>query len=102
MNALLRYTVLRLLVFLGCLLLLWLVGLRRQEDYLLLVVLAALLSMVISYVGLRRFREAYSAELATRIERRTAARREGGAQASTDEEVEDAMEAPGEEGDGFR
>ena len=58
----LRYTVLRLLVFLGCLALLWLLGLRGEEDLLLLVVGAALLSAVISYFALRRFREDYSAQ----------------------------------------
>ena len=57
----LRYTVLRLLVFLGVLSALWLLGLRGQENMLLLVAGAALLSAVISYFGLRRFREEYSA-----------------------------------------
>ena len=90
MNAFLRYTVLRLLVFLGCLLLLWLVGLRDEGDYLLLVVLAALLSMVVSYVALRRFREAYSAQLSETIERRAEARREKGGDRRSDEEAEDA------------
>jgi hypothetical protein len=88
--AVLRYTVLRLLVFLGCLALLWLVGLRGEEDLLLLVVGAALLSAVISYVALRRFREEYSAQLATRIEQRTAAKRGRPATSPSDEDAEDA------------
>ena len=66
----LRYTVLRLLVFLGVLSALWLLGLRGQENMLLLVAGAALLSAVISYFGLRRFREEYSAQLAQKIEQR--------------------------------
>ncbi|WP_299446523.1 DUF4229 domain-containing protein [uncultured Phycicoccus sp.] len=89
MNAFLRYTVLRLLVFLGCLLLLWLVGLRGEEQRLLLVVLAALLSMVVSYFALRRFREDYSAQLASSIEKRTEDRRERGGDVRTDEQAED-------------
>lgn len=90
MNAFLRYTVLRLLVFLGSLLALWLAGLRGEEDLLLLVVGAALLSMVVSFVVLRRFREDYSAQLARTIERRTADRRGSDGQARSDEDAEDA------------
>ena len=86
----LRYTVLRLLVFLGCLSGLWLLGLRGEDQLLLLVVAAALLSAVISYFGLRRFREEYSAQLAERIERRSAARQATGPTRSEDEVAEDA------------
>lgn len=93
----LRYTVLRLLVFLGCLSLLWLLGLRGRADLLLLVVGAALLSAVISYFALRRFREDYSAQLADRIEHRVAAKRAGGSSRPTDEDAEDA-EVAGDEG----
>ncbi len=106
MNAFLRYTVLRLMIFAGCLLVLWLLGLRDDSQYLLLVVLAALLSMAVSYVALRRFREAYSAELAATIERRTAARREREGERPTDEDAEDTEigggrpgAAPADEGD---
>ncbi|GGL32992.1 hypothetical protein GCM10012283_14300 [Phycicoccus endophyticus] len=103
MNAVLRYSVLRLLVFLGCLLLLWLLGLRDPEDYLLLVVLAALLSMAISYVALRRFRQDYSAQLAESLERRSVARREHQASHPSDEDVEDAeTEAGTPDEDDFR
>lgn len=90
----LRYTVLRLLVFLGCLALLWLLGLRGEEDLLLLVVGAALLSAVISYFALRRFREDYSAQLAARIDQRTTAKRTGPAETPTDEDAEDAETSP--------
>ncbi|GIL35342.1 DUF4229 domain-containing protein [Phycicoccus jejuensis] len=89
MNAFLRYTVLRLLIFFGCVLALWLAGLRDEEQLLLLVVLAALASMAISYVALRRFRQDYSAQLSETIERRAAARREKGGDRRTDEQAED-------------
>ena len=90
----LRYTVLRVLVFLGCLALLWLLGLRGEEDLLLLVVGAALLSAVISYVALRRFREEYSAQLAAKIDQRTTARGTRPAETATDEDAEDAETSP--------
>jgi Protein of unknown function (DUF4229) len=95
-----RYTILRLLVFLGCVAVLWLAGLRGEEDLLLLVAGAALLSAVISYFGLRRFREDYSAQLAEKIERRTAAKREAAAVTPTDEDAEDAETSRGD--DSFR
>ncbi|MBM6404956.1 DUF4229 domain-containing protein [Phycicoccus sp. CSK15P-2] len=104
MNAFLRYTVLRALVFLGCVALLWLLGLRGEDDTLLLVVGAALLSMLVSYVALRRFREDYSAQVATTIERRTAARRERAGDRASDEAEEDAETGarPATEDDDFR
>ena len=86
----LRYTLLRLLVFLGCLALLWLLGLRGEQNVLLLVVLAALLSAAISYFALRRFREEYSAQLAARIEQRTAAKQGRTDPVPSDEDAEDA------------
>ena len=89
MNAFLRYTVLRVLIFFGCVLALWLAGLRDEEQLLLLVVLAALASMAISYVALRRFRQDYSTQLSASIERRAAARREKGGDRRTDEQAED-------------
>ena len=89
MNAFLRYTVLRALVFLGCLLLLWLLGLRGEENLLLLVVGAALLSMVVSFFALQRFRRDYSEQVAEAVERRTAAKRARGGDRRSDEEAED-------------
>ncbi|MGL5929281.1 MAG: DUF4229 domain-containing protein [Dermatophilaceae bacterium] len=85
-----RYTLLRLLVFLACLALLWLVGLRGEDDVVLLVVGAALLSAVVSFVGLRRFREDYSAQLAERLDRRSQQRRQRAVAAQRDEDAEDA------------
>jgi hypothetical protein len=93
----LRYSLLRLLVFLGCVSLLWLVGLRGEENLLLLVVGAALLSAVISYFGLRRFREDYSAQVARKLEERSAGKREAAPARSADEIAEDA-EVSGDDG----
>ena len=93
----LRYSLLRLLIFLGCVSLLWLLGLRDRDELLLLVVLAALLSAVISYFGLRRFREDYSAQLAQKLEQRSAAKQAAPATKSVDEVDEDA-EVSGDEG----
>jgi len=93
----LRYSLLRLLVFLGCVSLLWLLGLRGREDLLLLVVGAALLSAVISYFALRRFREDYSAQLAQKIEHRSAAK-QGAPRTKSGDEVDEDSEVSGDEG----
>ncbi len=93
----LRYSLLRLLVFFGCVRLLWLAGLRDREHRPLLVVGAALLSAVISYFALRRFREAYSAQVAHKLEARAAAKRAAPRTPSADELAEDA-EVSGDEG----
>ena len=93
----LRYSLLRLLIFLGCVSLLWLVGLRGRDELLLLVVLAALLSAVISYFGLRRFRDDYSAQLAQKLEQRSAAKQAARPTRSVDEVDEDA-EVSGDDG----
>ena len=96
----LRYTVLRLLVFLGVLSALWLLGLRGQENMLLLVAGAALLSAVISYFGLRRFREDYSAQLAQKIEQSIEtkqAKQSAAGAGATDEDAEDAEVARGDD-----
>ncbi len=97
----LRYTVLRVLVFLGCLSLLWLLGLRDRSEQPWLVVGAALLSMVVSAVVLRPMRAQYIAELSARVERRREARTQG-PPAGSDESVEDAWSGEGEgaSGDG--
>ena len=89
-----RYSVLRLLVFFGCVSVLWLAGLRDRDQLPYLVVGAALLSAVISYFALRRFREDYSAQLAARIDQRTTAKRAGPAETPTDEDAEDAETSP--------
>ncbi|MCH8613859.1 DUF4229 domain-containing protein [Arsenicicoccus dermatophilus] len=79
-----RYTLLRLLLFFGCLAALGLAGLRG----LLLVVLAGLLSMVLSLFVLRGLRDEWSARIQQRVEGRLEDRQ--GAHKVTDDEVEDA------------
>lgn len=81
----LRYTLLRTLVFFGCLAAGWLLGLRGQDNLLPLVLVAALGSMVISYFALRPFREDYSAQIADKLEQRAARKRH-----RHDEDAEDA------------
>jgi Protein of unknown function (DUF4229) len=92
----LRYSVLRLLVFFGVLSLLWLLGLRDKDQQWMLLVLSALISMVLSYFVLARFREESTAELARRIERRTEAKQAGRpAVSGADEAAEDAEDGRG-------
>ena len=63
---------------------------------LLLVAGAALLSAVVSFFALRRFREDYSAQLAARLDERAAAKQAHPAP-PTDEDAEDA-EVSGDDG----
>ena len=92
-----RYSLLRLLIFFGCLGLLWLVGLRDpdQRAYLVNVVALlddrgpALLSMIVSFFVLSPFREEAVGRISERVEARTAAR----SQRVTDEDVEDSAGA---------
>lgn len=79
----LRYTLLRLLIFFGSLSLLWLLGLRSHDALPWLVVGAAVVSMIVSAVVLRPMREQYIADVSERMARRRSAR-------GLDEEVEDA------------
>ena len=81
-----RYTLLRFLIFFGCLGLLWLLGLRDRSEQPWLLVGAAVLSMAISFVALRPLREDTVERLSSRVENRVAAKR-----AVSDENVEDAM-----------
>lgn len=81
-----RYTLLRFLIFFGCLALLWLIGLREPNELPWLVVGAALLSMIVSAVVLRPFR----ADLIAQIEEKRAAKAQArDARTDTDEAVED-------------
>ncbi len=82
-----RYSLLRILIFFGVMSALWLLGLRDRDEQLLLLILSALISMAISVVALRRFREDYSQQLAERLERRAQAKQRGG---RSDEQAEDA------------
>lgn len=73
----LRYSVLRLLIFFGVLSLLWLLGLRDPDQQWMLLVASALISMVLSYFVLARFREESTRALAERVERRMEAKQAG-------------------------
>jgi len=83
-----RYSILRLLIFFGVMAALWLLGLRDRDEQILLLVLSALISMAISFVVLKRFRDDYSRQIAERIERR--AREKQQRAASSDERAEDS------------
>ncbi|WEV77856.1 DUF4229 domain-containing protein [Janibacter cremeus] len=81
-----RYTLLRFLIFFGCLALFWLLGLRDTNELPWLAVLAAIASMVISAFVLKPFR----ADMIRQIEERRAAKAEKrAARTDTDEAVED-------------
>jgi len=89
-----RYSVLRLLIFFGVLAALWLLGLRGPDQQLLLLVLAAAISMAISVVVLRPFREDYSRQLAQRLDARARAKQQRST--GSDELAEDAEAAEDE------
>ena len=74
-----RYTVLRLLIFFGFVLLFWLIGLRDTSDMgrLVLVGSAAIASAAVSYVLLRGMRDEMTAKLVERHEARVRAKAEG-------------------------
>jgi hypothetical protein len=97
----LRYSVLRILVFFGVLCLLWLLGLRDRNEQIPLLVLSALISMVLSYFLLARFREESTQRVAAVVERRAAARQARAADpARSDEAAEDAEDAASRRDDG--
>jgi hypothetical protein len=81
----LRYSVLRLLIFFGFLVFFWLIGLR--DNKILLLAAAALASALASYALLRGMRDEMTAKLVDRHEAKLRAR-EGGA-LSVDEMAED-------------
>jgi hypothetical protein len=85
----LRYTLYRLLIFFGCLLFFWLVGLRNDQILLLLV--SAVASVVLSFFLLRSQRAQFSAQIADRVERRAAKQQAGEpGDGETDEAAEDS------------
>ena len=83
-----RYTVLRLLIFFGVLLALWLVGIRNNPV--LLIALSAILSAAVSYALLRGMRDEMTAKLVERHEAKLRAKEEGRRLPSEDELAEDA------------
>ena len=84
MRASLQYSLARILLFLVCLFVLWLVGLKEP---LLLLLAAATLSLGLSLWLLSGLRERMSAEVAERVEGRARRRRDDGV--LTDDEAED-------------
>jgi mannitol-specific phosphotransferase system IIBC component len=98
-----RYSLLRILVFFGVLSLLWLLGMRGRDQQIPLLVISALVSMVLSYFVLARFREESTQKLQAAVERRAAARQERAADpARSDEAAEDAETAQREDGADYR
>ena len=64
-----RYSLARISVFLLCLLLFWLLGMR--DNPLLLLIVATTVSMFISLFALRGMREQFADQVAHRVEDRT-------------------------------
>ena len=92
-----RYGLLRLLIFFGFLFLFWLIGIR--DNPVLLIGAAALSSAAASYVLLRGMRDEITAGLVERHEARAQAKQEAAAAApapSSDEAAEDAEVDGGE------
>jgi len=85
-----RYSLLRILIFFGVMAALWLLGLRDRDEQLMLLVLSALISMAISFVVLKRFREDYSRQIADRLERRAQAKQRPAGSSDSDAHAEDA------------
>ncbi|HIZ97761.1 MAG TPA: DUF4229 domain-containing protein [Candidatus Janibacter merdipullorum] len=81
-----RYSLLRFMIFFGCLALFWLLGLRSTNELPWLAVIAAISSMVISAIVLKPFR----AQMIHDLEDRRAAKAERrAARTDSDEAVED-------------
>ena len=84
----LRYSLLRIMLLFGCMLVLWLVGVRNPVW---LLFGTAVSSVALSYFVLRGPREALARQLAAKVDARTTRR-------LTDAEEED-LEVRGQEGD---
>lgn len=87
MNATIQYSLLRILIFLASLMLLWLAGLRNP---LLLLLVAAAVSLLLSLFLLSGLRRRMSAEVVDRVERRQTRRAERPTVQGRDEQAEDA------------
>jgi hypothetical protein len=85
-----RYTLLRILIFFGFLFLFWLIGLRDQPW--LLLGLAAIASAAASYILLRGMRDEITAKLVERHEAKVEGRRPQ-VDPTSDEAAEDAEDA---------
>lgn len=89
-----RYTLLRFLIFFGCLSLFWLLGLRETNQLPWLAVSAAIASMVISAIVLKPFRADMIRQLEERQERKHQKRAK---RTDSDEAVEDGASGEAEE-----
>jgi len=87
--ALIKYSVLRLALFVGSLIALYAVGVRRS---ILMVVLAALISVALSYLLLTKQRDAVALAISERINGRID-RRQGVGQSDADAEDADVAAA---------
>lgn len=90
-NTVLRFTLMRLMIFFGCLLVFWLLGLRGPDREAYLLIASAVTSVVLSYFLLRRERDTFADKISERVERRSEARRQA---VGVDEEAEDAEIVP--------
>jgi hypothetical protein len=89
--ALIKYSVLRLGLFVGSLIVLWAVGMRRS---ILMFVLAAAISLALSYLLLRKQRDEVALALQARVENRVQRRSTiGRADADEEDAAVDAGEA---------
>ena len=72
-----RYSLLRIMLLFGCMLVLWLVGawLPALRNPVCLLIATAIASVTLSYFVLRAPREELARQLAQRVEARTARRR---------------------------
>ncbi|MDO5711633.1 MAG: DUF4229 domain-containing protein [Micrococcales bacterium] len=77
----------RITIFLVCLLLGWLLGLR--DNPLLLLLLATTVSMLISLLVLRSMREQFATQVADKVEHRFATKQVKAARRRSDEVIED-------------
>ncbi len=89
MSPALRYSLARITIFLLCLLVLWLVGLR--DNPLILLIVATTVSMFISLIGLRGIREEFADQVAHRVEERTERKMTRAAQRRRDEVMDDEV-----------
>lgn len=87
MSPAIRYTVARITIFIACLLLGWLLGLR--DNPLLLLLVATTVSMFISLFVLRSMREQFAEQVADKVEHRTEMKQAKAARRRSDEVIED-------------
>ena len=93
----LKYSILRLGLFAACLGLLWLVGLRSPDQQILLVALAALISMGLSFFLLRGPRDEVSARITEKLEKQGAAAGDADHDAADEDAEAQAAEAAEEQ-----